>query len=171
MDSFPTSEYNISKIEISYHNKIPHSERIIVNDPNIAYSIFRRAWDFSKIELLEQFKILLLDRGNHCLGVADVSTGGVSLSHSDPRIIFSIALLGHASGIILAHNHPSGTLMPSPSDKVMTERLQEGGRLLDIPILDHLILTKEDYFSFAQNDLMVPKVNPVKVKGSRRRSP
>ena len=144
----------ISQIEISYRNKIPNDKRMCITSSNDAFKVLLSSWDENKIELVEQFKILIVDQKNNCLGVADISTGGVSGCMADPRIIFSIALKAKASGIILSHNHPSGNLQPSDSDMAITEKLRQGGKLLDISILDHLIITSQGYFSFAEKGIM-----------------
>lgn len=171
MTSISSSDYDVSKIEISYQSRIPQSEKIQISHPSIAYRIFNHSWDHNKIELVEQTKILLVDRGNFCLGIADIGTGGTTSCSLDPRIVFSIAILSNAAGFILAHNHPSGNLMPSEVDKLTTWKLQEAGRLFDIPVLDHLILNKEDYFSFGNNKLLHPPTDSKKVRGRRGFSP
>lgn len=97
----------------------------------------------------EEFWVLFLNRSNKIMAKDQVSSGGVNGTVADPRIIFKKALDHLASGIILAHNHPSGTLRPSREDDIMTKKLVEAGRLLEIPILDHLIITDNGYFSYA----------------------
>lgn len=83
------------------------------------------------------------------MGVSNISTGGVSSCIVDPKIVFGLALKTRATGLILAHNHPSGNLEPSQADRRLTYQLQEAGKLLDISVLDHLIITPTDYNSFA----------------------
>lgn len=97
----------------------------------------------------EEFWVLFLNRSNKVMVKDQVSSGGVNGTVADPRIIFKKALEHLASGIILAHNHPSGTLRPSREDDAMTKKLVEAGRMLEIPILDHLIITDGGYFSYA----------------------
>ena len=97
----------------------------------------------------EQFKILLLNRANKVLGIYEVSTGGMSGTVADPKLIFATALKACASSIILSHNHPSGNLKPSNADLQLTQKVKEGGKLLDIEVYDHIILTTEGYYSFA----------------------
>ena len=146
--------YNITEVEIRYHNPVPFRDRVKVTQSETASQILRQAWDENRLDLVEEFKILLLDRANHCLGVSTVSTGGIHGCIVDPRIIFATALKAHASGIILAHNHPSGNTLPSDPDVTLTQRLVRAGTLLDIPVLDHLILTSERYYSFADEGRM-----------------
>jgi DNA repair protein RadC len=97
---------------------------------------------------------MLLNRANKILRIFTVSTGGVAGTVADPKVIFATALKGNASSIILAHNHPSGNLKPSEADRQLTNRLTQAGKLLDISVLDHLIITAEEYFSFADEGLI-----------------
>ena len=83
------------------------------------------------------------------IGVVDISAGGTAGTYVDAKLIFAAALKSNCQSIILAHNHPSGFLAPSIQDERLTERLVQVGRLLDLPILDHIILTSEGYYSFA----------------------
>jgi len=102
----------------------------------------------------EQFWILLLNRGNKILGKHLVSTGGLTGTVADQRMIFKKALEHSACGIILAHNHPSGSAKPSQSDTQITRRISGAGQIMDIPILDHLIITESGYFSFADQGML-----------------
>src|SRR5699024_4495104 len=104
--------------------------------------------------IFESFFILLMDRGNNTIGYAKISQGGVAGTVVDSKIVFKYALDTLASGIILAHNHPSGTLLPSKEDKKLTDKMVSAGKLMDIPILDHLILTEDNFFSFEDNGLI-----------------
>lgn len=147
--------FAVTEIELVYRNKVSQADRIQINSADGAYDIFLNAWDMNKIDLCEQFMILLLDRGNHILGIANISTGGISACVVDPKIVFATALKAKASGIIMAHNHPSGNLKPSNPDIHLTEKLKEGGRLLDISVMDHLIVTPRSYYSFANEGLIL----------------
>jgi DNA repair protein RadC len=102
----------------------------------------------------EEFWILLLNRAHKVIGKFSVSSGGLTGTVADQRIIFKKALDQSACGIILAHNHPSGNLKPSQADIQLTKRLVEGGRILDIPIMDHLIITETNYYSFADEGML-----------------
>lgn len=102
----------------------------------------------------EEFWILVLDRGNRLLDRCCVSRGGMHGTVADPKIIFKEALDRRAASIVLCHNHPSGQLRPSEEDIRLTRKLVEGGRLLDIGVLDHLIVTAHGYFSFADNGML-----------------
>lgn len=107
-----------------------------------------------KIGFLEEFKIILLNRANKVLGICPISLGGISGTIADPKLIFATALKASASGIILAHNHPSGNLKPSQVDIQLTKKLVEAGKFLDLGILDHLIIGSEGYLSFADEGLI-----------------
>ncbi|RYE51761.1 MAG: DNA repair protein, partial [Sphingobacteriales bacterium] len=119
-----------------------------------AYNILFNNWDQGRIEMNEQFYILLLNRANKVIGMTEISSGGFSGTLVDPKLVFGIALKSCASGIILCHNHPSSNLKPSQSDLSLTRRLVEAGKLLDLQILDHIILTKRGYFSFGDEGLI-----------------
>lgn len=102
----------------------------------------------------EQFWLLILDRGNKVTDKCMVSDGGMHGTVADPKRIFKEALDRRAAGVVLAHNHPSGQLKPSAEDLALTKKLVEGARLLDIAVQDHLIVTDNGYFSFADNGLL-----------------
>lgn len=102
----------------------------------------------------EEFWILMLDRKNVPIKMQQVGKGGVSGTVADTKIIFKLAVDCLASGVILAHNHPSGNLRPSNADIQLTKKVVESGKILDLPILDHLIVGDNSYFSFADEGLL-----------------
>ncbi len=102
----------------------------------------------------EEFWVLLLNRAHRVTKKKRISEGGVSGTVADPKIIFKLALEELASGIIVAHNHPSGNLMASQSDIDLTKKLKEAGKFLEIQLLDHLIICGQKYFSFADEGMM-----------------
>jgi DNA repair protein RadC len=97
----------------------------------------------------EEFWIILLSQSNHVLHKTCVSKGGMTATIADVRVIFREAISKRATGIIAAHNHPGGTLKPSRPDHILTKKLKETGVVLDIPLVDHLIVSNEGYVSFA----------------------
>lgn len=145
---------HVSEIQLSYNPVVKASSRPIITHSKDAYELLLALWDMGKIEFLEQFKVILLNRANRVLGVVDISTGGVAGTVADPKIIFSAALKGNASSIILAHNHPSGNLKPSQADINLTHKLQSGGSLLEVNVLEHIILSSDGYLSFADEGLI-----------------
>jgi DNA repair protein RadC len=145
------SLYQLAEIEISYKPAFKSCERPQIDCAHEAYKIILDNWNENKIELLEEFKIVLLNRRNRVLGIVNISQGGISGTVADAKVIFAIALKACASGIILSHNHPSGESSPSAADLKLTRRLAEIGELLDIPVLDHIIVCKDHYYSFKDN--------------------
>lgn len=102
----------------------------------------------------EEFWILFLDRSNKVLGQKRISSGGLSGTLVDPKLVFKPALERYASSVILAHNHPSGNLNPSDQDLHLTGKLKKGGDYLEIKVLDHLIITAGAYYSFSDEGRM-----------------
>ncbi len=146
--------YKVAEIRLTYKSDVKPSLRPKISSSKDAYDVLRNNWDDSRIEFIEQFKVMLLNRAQKVLGIFDVSTGGVSGTVADPKIIFAAAIKANASGIIVAHNHPSGNLRASQADIDLTKRLKEGGKVLEVQLLDHVILTTEGYFSFADEGLI-----------------
>ncbi len=97
----------------------------------------------------EAFYILLLNRANKIIREIQISEGGFSGTVADPKKIFKIALEQNAAAIILCHNHPSGNIKPSDADIKLTHKLKSAGEMLDLPVIDHIILGEENYYSFA----------------------
>ena len=102
----------------------------------------------------EEFWILYLNNSNHILLKQQLSKGGITGTLVDIRLVLKQALELNAVSIILAHNHPSGTLKPSEADKKLTQKLKKAAESLDIKVLDHLIITEKAYFSFADENLL-----------------
>lgn len=102
----------------------------------------------------EEFWILLLNRANRIIDKIKISQGGISGTIIDPRIILKNAVDRLASTIILCHNHPSGNLKPSDADIRITTKLKESSQLMDINLIDHIIVTEDSYFSFADEGLI-----------------
>ncbi len=102
----------------------------------------------------EEFWVMLLNRANKVIDTKLVGRGGVSSTIVDSKVLFSFALESLASGIILAHNHPSGNLKPSNSDIRLTKKIVDAGKIMEVPVLDHIIVGDNDYFSFADEGLI-----------------
>ncbi|WP_353721358.1 DNA repair protein RadC [Dyadobacter sp. 676] len=129
---------------------IPDKKRKI-NGSKLVYEAMR---PYLMDKTHEEFWILLLNRGNYVMRAIQVSVGGISGTAADIKMIFKIALDHMASSLILVHNHPSGQLIPSLADKVLTSQIKEAGRLLDLPVLDHMIFTDDGYYSFLDSGEM-----------------
>ncbi len=146
--------YEVAEIELRYKSKVRASDRPKIESSKDAYNVLMKSWDENKIEFVEQFKVLFLNKANKVLGIYEVSTGGISGTVADPRVIFAAALKANCCGIIISHNHPSGNLKPSRQDEALTEKIKKVGELLDIKLLDHVIVTNESYYSFADEGLL-----------------
>ncbi|WP_192821282.1 RadC family protein [Rufibacter sp. LB8] len=146
--------HRVAEVKLTYRSKVKPDERPKVTCSTDIYDLLKGNWDNGKLEFVEQFKVLLLNRANKVLGLYELSTGGVAGTVADPKLIFVAALKACASAIVLCHNHPSGNLTPSAADIQLTKKIKEGGSLLDIAVLDHLILTSEEYYSFADEGLL-----------------
>ncbi len=135
-------------------------KKIQTNFPKSKISCSRDSADFIKqfygedIEIYESFFILLLNQANQTIGYAKISQGGIAGTVVDIRIVAKYAIESLAFSVILAHNHPSGNLKPSQQDLALTKKIKEGLKLLDINVLDHLILTNDDYYSMADECIL-----------------
>ena len=142
-----TLTMKFEEVQLIYRNRTPASNRPSIKSAKDAYDILLKNWDMNQIGLIEECKVLLLDCSLRLMSVASVSKGGMSGTVVDPKVVFSTALKRRASSIILAHNHPSGNLHPSHADIQLTRNFMAAGKVLQIPLEDHLIVTKEGYNS------------------------
>jgi len=122
-----------------------------INSSKSAYTYIKHLFEDLQHE---EFYILVLNRANIVKSHHLISKGGLDATVADGKLIFKIALENTASSIILCHNHPSGNLKPSQSDIDLTNKLKQFGKLIDLPVLDHLIITDKDYFSFADHSMI-----------------
>ncbi len=143
----------VAEIEISYRPAIGRKPTIISS-----LDAFTEVIDFFPIETIavqERFLVMYLNRANRLLGVYHVSTGGITATVVDIRLLLGVALKTAATSIILCHNHPSGTLKPSSQDIDITKKIAAACKLLDISVVDHLIITPErKYYSFADEGIV-----------------
>ncbi len=107
-----------------------------------------------QIDVSERFICLYLNRSNQVIAIVTISIGSISSTIVDLRILLKYAIDMLANGIIVCHNHPSGNTYPSDTDKEITERIKNVVTILDISLLDHIIVTKNSYYSFADNGLI-----------------
>lgn len=139
----------VAEISVSYStNKADKIKLINCRD---TFDFILANWNLDIIEFQEECKIILVNRANFVLGIFELSKGGISGTVVDIRIILSIALKCNASGIILVHNHPSGNMTASEADKKITRKLYNACELLDLVLIDHFIICKNDFFSFKQD--------------------
>jgi len=142
----------VAEIKISYSSN--YDDVVKITKSQDAYDLVMEYWNLDNIELLEEVKLILLNRANRVLGIHKLSKGGVSQSIVDIKLILSIALKCNATSIILVHNHPSGNLKYSKSDKNITSKLKDACRIVDLVLFDHLIVTNSGYYSFADKEGM-----------------
>lgn len=147
-----TNISTLAEIEIVYKPKCKLSELPKVVTSSDAYECLKEV--FPSFDYREFFYILCLNRNNKVLGYCQISAGGMCGTVADVRMIMQTALKSSSTSIVLSHCHPSGNLIPSEADKDLTKKIREAGKVLDIAILDHLILTSESYLSFADEGLM-----------------
>ncbi len=148
------TNFKVAEVELSYHPEINPSERPKITCSSDAYKVFMQCWDKDKLQLQEQCKLMLLNPANRVLGIVEISTGGMTCTVVDPKLVFAAALKSAACSLILSHSHPSGNLKPSEADKRLTERINAGCKLLDIQLFDHMIVTAEGFISFADEGLL-----------------
>ncbi|PZD78535.1 RadC family protein [Mesonia sp. K7] len=142
----------VAEISVSYSNG--NKDKAKITQSRDAFQLALEHWNKDTIELQEEVKVLLLNRANVVIGIFDVSKGGISSCIIDIKLILSVALKSIASAIIIMHNHPSGNLKPSQQDVDMTRKLSSACNTVELKLLDHLIITKEDYYSLADNGLV-----------------
>lgn len=143
----------IQEIKVSYNRN--YGKQIVCRSEE-AYLFSKQIYSLtdSNASLKEYFMVMYLNRANHVIGFYKLSEGAISGTVVDVRIALSIALKCLASNLILIHNHPSGHLKPSDPDRRLTRKFKDACALFDLQVLDHLIISTEDYFSFADEGLL-----------------
>lgn len=140
-------EHKVAEVKMSYQPKREMKLAPKIAKSSDAARLFAEFWE--DMEYRESFKIMLLNRGNKVIGIVPLFVGGITGTVVDVRIILQAALLSNAVGIILAHNHPSGTMKPSVQDLALTKNVKNAMSLLDLSLLDHLILSDDGYYSMS----------------------
>ncbi len=143
--------WQVSEVQITYRSHLQGAALPQINSSRDAETIFRENWS-DDIEFLEEFVVLFLNKANRVKGLFRASRGGTCGTVVDAKIVFAAAIKAMAAGIIVAHNHPSGSLIPSQADIELTKKLRRAGETLDIPVLDHVILAPYNgFYSFADD--------------------
>lgn len=143
----------MDKLTLVYERNTPYSEMKKASCSQDSYNVLKPLFS-DVLDLKERAVVLCLNQANKIIGSSVLSEGGLNSTVMDVRTIMQSALLSNASGVIIAHNHPSGNLKPSESDIRITKKVKEAGALMDITLLDHLIVTSEGYYSFADKGLI-----------------
>ena len=146
---------SVNEISIRYNGKFPIAQSPKINSSGQAFETLYSTWNLDSIGVQEQFKVMLLNNSNRVKGIFLLSSGGITATLVDVRILFAVALKSLSTGIILCHNHPSCNLTPSTADKNLTQKIKKASEILDIKLLDHIILTpNKQYLSFADEGLL-----------------
>jgi len=144
-----TYKAKLPEIQLKYKASIFSKAKVSTSQE--ANTIIKNFYNADTIEYIETVYALYLNRANNTIGWQMISTGGMSAAIIDLKVLFASALTCGASGIILSHNHPSGRIEPSNEDISITEKISKVGKLMDIKLLDHLIVTSDSYYSLADN--------------------
>jgi len=128
-------------------------QRAKISTSNDAYAVIRKFYKHD-INVYESLFLLMLNRGNVTVGFVKISQGGVSSTTADMKMIIRYVTTSLASAIIIAHNHPSGKLRPSDNDIALTRKIKEALNILEVKVLDHLILSDKDYYSFSDEGIL-----------------
>ncbi|OEK01160.1 hypothetical protein BFP97_06390 [Roseivirga sp. 4D4] len=145
----PSIKDQFEKIKLTYQHKTPAKDRPDISNPQEAYHQLMRSWDQGEIDLIEEVKLLLLDRSSRLMSIYSLCRGGMDKDNLtlDPKVIYAAALIRKAHQIVLAQNYPGGVFDPSYLDNGQINQLSEGGFILDIPLIDYMVVTPDGYYS------------------------
>ncbi|WP_406684607.1 JAB domain-containing protein [Seonamhaeicola sp. MEBiC1930] len=145
----------VNEIQVSYKEKISMSKSQAIKCSADAGKLLFDTWDKNTIGLQESFKVMLLNNSNKIKGIYQLSSGGITGTLVDIRILFAVILKTLSVGVILSHCHPSGKLKPSEADKQLTEKIKKAAAFFDVKVLDHLIIVPNgEYYSFADEGIL-----------------
>jgi len=147
---------NLGEVDVVYKSQSSRKDRPQIQKSTDAVDVFKLLFHKEKLGLQEQFAVLYLDRNNRVIGCAQLFNGGVSATVVDIRIILAAALKLLATGVLIAHNHPSGNLKPSSEDVKITKKLKGALELMDIVLLDHIILCPEHHYLSMSEEGILP---------------
>lgn len=139
----------VCELTVTYKPKVKAADRYLIRSSEDACKLLMQsAFHTDTLEYKEYVKLVLLNNANRVLGIATISEGGMNSTIVDVRLILQTALLAHATAIILTHNHPSGERMPSRHDDMITKKIKEATGVVDILLHDHIIVTRDGYYSY-----------------------
>jgi DNA repair protein RadC len=147
----------LNELRVSYRRRpgskrFAPNERTILDRPEKCYEYLRRVWDTDTLELREEFLLICLDQSLAVNGWVRLHAGGFDTCGLDLRLLFGVAVKTASSAIVIAHNHPTGNLTPSPTDRNITRQIAAAAQLLGIRFVDHLIVTGNGFYSFNERD-------------------
>ena len=144
-----TPEINVPELAVSYTRSGKRQFGKITSSKDAA-DFIRKTFGEGQVELQEQFIVLYLNQANEIIGYYKHSKGAINATVADIRIVLATALKALAVSMVIAHNHPSGDPQPSAEDRLVTQRLREAGELVGVPLLDHLVVGADRFYSFAE---------------------
>jgi DNA repair protein RadC len=149
-------EYNslVPELYIARKKGDNNLNKVKITSSRDSYDFFRKLFNEDTLSVNESFIAVFLNISNNTIAWTKISSGGVSSTVVDHKMILKIAIGTLSSAIIIAHNHPSGNIKPSESDKLITNKIKSVCKNIDINLLDHLILSEEGYYSFADSNLL-----------------
>jgi DNA repair protein RadC len=147
----------LNELKVSYRRRaskkhLGQTERPILNQSKKCFDYLQRVWDPDTLELREEFVLICLDQSLAVNGWFKLHTGGIGECMLDLRILFGVALKTASSAIVIAHNHPSGSVIPSLEDRNITRRVLAASKLLGIRCIDHLIVSRNEFYSFHEHE-------------------
>ena len=145
---------SVSEIELVYNPKVASNKLFQVVCAHDAYEAFMSVWDQNIIAYIEEFKVMYLNQGGRVLGIVSISKGGITQTLADVRVILGVALKCSSVSLILCHNHPTMRMRASDSDVRLTKKIVEAASFMEINVQDHLIISKEGYYSMAEEGNM-----------------
>ncbi len=145
--------FSLNEISVSYSHRLRVSEQSKITCSKDVYVLVYPGWIID-VDYRESFNILLLSRSNRVIGMSNLFVWGLSGVVVNPKLVFQVALKCNAASIIAIHNHPSGNLNASDTDLKLTRKLIDAGKILDLPVLDHVIITSESYYSLADEGVL-----------------
>lgn len=146
----PILELQLHEVEIHYKRPVLN-DNLKIKSSEDSVRVLRQFIDTKRIDYKEFFWVLLLNNSNQLLGISEIAVGSTNGVTVNIKEVFQLALLTNATCIIVAHNHPSGKLKASESDKRITQKLMKASKLLDLTLLDHIIITSEDFMSYSDS--------------------
>lgn len=145
-------DWTLAELSISYKTK-PNYLPIITSCDSVC-KFLNEIWDKELINMQEQFMAVFLNRANRVIGYRLISTGSMNRCIVDIRLLVALALHSLSEAVVIAHNHPSGSLKPSMHDETITSKVKEALTLIDVKLMDHIIITDIGYYSFANEGLL-----------------
>ena len=145
------TEYTVAEVQLTYKRKASYMGEGELRSSIDVYRFLLSIYPKETIEYRESFKVLYLNNCGKAIGYTTISEGGIDTTCVDVRMILQGALLCNATQIILSHNHPSGNLNPSTQDISLTKKIKDAAAIMQIRLVDHTILTTENYYSFSDD--------------------